>query len=357
MKTPKEYTDFLKKSIITENMLDSALWSVNKRAKNWRDNKRVAHGYYRMQNYNNALDKEEEMYSRKEKLLSLLKPVCIHKEFAGFKKTRVYDYEKNYKNQFLTHAIHEEIVWVNSYLDYDTYAEVSFFDYVDTSQPEYRYYLFYETENHSYHTPISKDEIELYQNKYNIKVVEIDQINTNGNDIADLISVQFVDKLIALIDTGNYTFINNFVSNSASNENEKIEHSINNFSIDMLWGEIINQVSFEKEISEYKYDLSKEERKEIEEDNKLFLQSQQKKKKKKKKCKGYKCHKKLKIVPTDELINSLKKYDILNYNILKEEMKKYFPEEIKDFVENNKKIKKKNEYSKKYFSDMLAHNT
>lgn len=106
MKTPREYTDSLKNGIITDEMIDSALWSVNKRAKNWRDNKRKSEGYYATQNYNSAFDKEKEMYSRKEKLLSLLKPVCIHKEFAGFKRTRMYDYQEDYKNQFLHHAVH-----------------------------------------------------------------------------------------------------------------------------------------------------------------------------------------------------------------------------------------------------------
>ena len=37
MKTPKEYMENLKKGIITETMLADGLFSVNKRAKNCRD--------------------------------------------------------------------------------------------------------------------------------------------------------------------------------------------------------------------------------------------------------------------------------------------------------------------------------
>ena len=37
MKTPKEYQDNLKKKIITEEMLADCLYSVNKRAKNYRN--------------------------------------------------------------------------------------------------------------------------------------------------------------------------------------------------------------------------------------------------------------------------------------------------------------------------------
>ena len=42
MKTPKEYTDNIKNGIITTSMLEAALYSVNKRAKNYR-NLRLIH--------------------------------------------------------------------------------------------------------------------------------------------------------------------------------------------------------------------------------------------------------------------------------------------------------------------------
>ena len=105
MRTPKEYTDNLKKKIITENMLLDCLYSVNKRAKNYRDKERDYRQYYRRNRY--AYDKygnidrcqemKEEYYSKKEKLLSILTPTCIHKEFIGFKRVRIYDYEPEYK--------------------------------------------------------------------------------------------------------------------------------------------------------------------------------------------------------------------------------------------------------------------
>lgn len=55
MRTPKEYTDNLKKKIITENMLLDCLYSVNKRAKNYRDKEREYRQYYRRNRY--AYDK------------------------------------------------------------------------------------------------------------------------------------------------------------------------------------------------------------------------------------------------------------------------------------------------------------
>ena len=48
MQTPKEYIKNLNNKIITDEMLSDALFSVNKRAKNWRDKKnQYSHAYYR----------------------------------------------------------------------------------------------------------------------------------------------------------------------------------------------------------------------------------------------------------------------------------------------------------------------
>ena len=80
MRTPKEYTDNLKNGIITTAMLNDCLYSMNKRAKNYRDAKR--------QNYipkycASVEEKEQAYYRKKEILLSLVKPSCIHKEMIG----------------------------------------------------------------------------------------------------------------------------------------------------------------------------------------------------------------------------------------------------------------------------------
>lgn len=44
MKTPKEYQDNLKNGIITEEMFTDCLYSVNKRAKNYRDKAKNTNG-------------------------------------------------------------------------------------------------------------------------------------------------------------------------------------------------------------------------------------------------------------------------------------------------------------------------
>ena len=77
MRTPKEYTNNIKNHIITKQMLLDCLYSSNKRAKNWRD---------------------KERDEQKDIMLSILHPVCIHKELLGYERRRIYDYEDDLVN-------------------------------------------------------------------------------------------------------------------------------------------------------------------------------------------------------------------------------------------------------------------
>ncbi len=110
MKTPKEFSSNLNKHIITDQMLAAALYSVNKRAKNYRDQKRRDRQYRVGKKDYYALDeqKEKAMYARKNKLLSILKPSCIHLELTGFERTRVYDYQSGYVQSFFDHGVKDK---------------------------------------------------------------------------------------------------------------------------------------------------------------------------------------------------------------------------------------------------------
>lgn len=87
MRTPPEYTKNIKNRIITEDMLIAALYSVNKRAKNYRDKKREAkqkyYGKYLDMAVDSAQQSEDLMYARKDDLLSALTPVCNSLNQAG----------------------------------------------------------------------------------------------------------------------------------------------------------------------------------------------------------------------------------------------------------------------------------
>lgn len=85
MKTSKEYQDNLKNRIITEEMFTDCLYSVNKRAKNYRDKaheykSRYRHSYIAVDSQYNKMN---EFYALKERFLKYLEPVCIHKQFVG----------------------------------------------------------------------------------------------------------------------------------------------------------------------------------------------------------------------------------------------------------------------------------
>lgn len=203
MKTPKEYTDNIKKGIITTSMLEAALYSVNKRAKNYRDAEHKArYQYGRYSKYADSSEWEKNrFYSKKDKLLNILEPICIHKEFAGYERTRIYSYEQDYDDRYFYAWVHNQIAWENYYFDHDTGMCVEFFDVEDRSRKNYRYYLYYNVGHHTFHTPINNPE------KYNLPEKEIGTLDTHGDDYLDLCSVQFVDKVIALIDSGEYKYV------------------------------------------------------------------------------------------------------------------------------------------------------
>ena len=125
----------------------------------------------------------------------------IHKQFIGEKKHRVYSYEKNYEK--LYNEKRNAIVWENSYYDYGTNKEIEFFDY-SLGRKEYLYFLYYEIAEYSFHSPI--DEKRAKNSQLEIKEIDED-FQTRGADIVDLLSKQFVQKVIDLLESGEYTLL------------------------------------------------------------------------------------------------------------------------------------------------------
>lgn len=203
MRTPKEYSGNLKNKIITEEMLADALHSVNKRAKNWRDKKREYKHYFSAKYFYSAQEQESRMYEKKEKLLRAVPIQCIHREHGGYEKIRTYDTEGDYLQKYTSAFLRGSIVWENSYYDYHTDDFVCFFDVFDYTSPIYRYYLYHTVYGHGFHTPIEEGDI----SKYECQIVDIDYLLTQGESAKDLLSVQFVDKVIGLIESGDYTYV------------------------------------------------------------------------------------------------------------------------------------------------------
>ena len=206
MRTPKRYTDLIKNKKITNQIIAECIYSVNKRAKNYRDKIEDSNqaGFYKYKEINNekAKEQKERYYSMKEDLLLNFSPKLIHKKYDGEKIQRVYSYQKNYEKPY--NEKRNDIVWENSYYDYDRNKEVDFFDY-SLGEKKYLYFLYYEIGEYSFHTPITEERVEK---NTQLEIKEIDEnFQTHGADIVDLLSTQFVQKVIDLLDSGDYTII------------------------------------------------------------------------------------------------------------------------------------------------------
>ena len=206
MRTPKRYTDLIKNKKITNQIIAECIYSVNKRAKNYRDKikdyKQGGFYKYKEDNIEKAKEQKEKYYSMKEDLLLNFSPKLVHKQYVGEKRQRVYSYQKNYEK--LYNEKRNDIVWENSYYDYDRNKEVDFFDY-SLGEKKYLYFLYYEIGEYSFHTPITEERAEK---NTQLEIKEIDEnFQTHGADIVDLLSTQFVQKVIDLLDSGDYTII------------------------------------------------------------------------------------------------------------------------------------------------------
>lgn len=56
----------------------------------------------------------------------------------------------------------------------------------------------------SFHTPIKEEQLSSFEG---LKIKKIGQLKTKGKEIGELISVQFVKKVIKIIESGAYTYV------------------------------------------------------------------------------------------------------------------------------------------------------
>ena len=210
MRTPAAYSNNLKNHIITMQMLLDCLYSSNKRAKNWRDKEREYREKFRNNRYysdtydneEKAREKKEEYYWQKEIMLFVLKPVCIHREtLERSHRERFYDYE----DEYWEYMDKELFSHMGEFWDKDKRDYVYFGDVIVEDDPIYHYYLFYDVGgDHTFHTPINEEDVCLYDD---LEVKDISQINTKGYNIVDLLSNQFVTKVINLILSEDFKYV------------------------------------------------------------------------------------------------------------------------------------------------------
>ena len=189
MRTPKEYTQNLKQKIITKQMLSDCIYSINNRALNSRDNE-YKYTHYIPDPYGNA-----NKYRKKRVLLSILEPSHIQK-CEVLQRKRTYDYEEGYEE------ILESGNYVNNsgFYDPDRKEHVEF---VVQMIPQTVYYLVYQVGNCSFRLPIQQSDV---IRRPNLDVKDAGRIPPVYGDITvDMLSVQFVEKVLKLVKSGNYT--------------------------------------------------------------------------------------------------------------------------------------------------------
>ncbi len=206
MKTPKLYNDLINEKKITNEIIAECVYYVNKRAKNYRDKiKEYKNGRSHQHLESNIEKAEEEMgkyYQLKEEFLKVFTTNLIHKQFIGEKKKRVYSYEKNYEK--LLKEKNNDIFWKNSYYDYDKDMEIEFFDY-HLGTKKYLYFLYCEIGEYSFHSPVSE---KIAESNTELEIQEIDEnFKTHGSKIEGLLSMQFVKKVLGLLQSEDYTIV------------------------------------------------------------------------------------------------------------------------------------------------------
>ena len=209
MTPPKEYLKNLKHHTITEKMLSDCIYSINNRALNGRDNE-YKYTHYNPDPYGNAnkyRKKKLEYYSMKRVLLSVLEPSLIQRgEVLQHKRT--YDYEEGY----------EEILKSGNYVNNSGFYDPDRKEHVEfvvQMIPQTVYYLTYTLSNRTFRVPLEESEIKQYPD---LEVVDVGRITPVYGDItADMLSVQFVEKILLLIKNRNYTLI---FENNADQETE-----------------------------------------------------------------------------------------------------------------------------------------
>ncbi len=183
-------------------MISDILFSYSKRAKNYRDKVRELKDYFRRNRRwyvfddHNSIEintfRKEILYQRKSDILSAVEDrflVCIHKQDKHATE-RVYDYQSKFDKV----CDSDEIVWCNCYYDHDEEREVYFVD-IEKEEKEYLYFKYYVFPDRSFHTPIEEDEAFELEKEKNLKIEEIDDLVTFGEDTGILLSLQFCDKV------------------------------------------------------------------------------------------------------------------------------------------------------------------
>ena len=168
MQTSKEFKSNINKKIVTEEMLEHALYSLSERVKIYRN----SNNRYCSKNINDEPYFDYRGYVLKN---------------CEYNKEKLNQYRQ--QKEFLIQVLLEPLCILN-------YADNKFL-YFQTLNFSFCIYLF------------SKNILKNYVERYSGKLEEIEtkEFDIKSKEMPGLLSVDFTNKLIALVKTGDYTFI------------------------------------------------------------------------------------------------------------------------------------------------------
>ena len=199
MRTPKSYSNLVNSNKITLEILGEVIYSINKRAKNWRDQKRRYKYYDKYDYYGTALENEEKYYKMKSDILEKLEPIVIHKEIRfNSERKRIYNTDDKYDK------IDPSIVIKKGRKKNKKTGEVKKFKVIKNKIDVSVYYLYYEVGKYTFHQPINKTELKKYNH---LEICDLYDLITYGKDINELLSTQFCKKVYEKLMDGSLEII------------------------------------------------------------------------------------------------------------------------------------------------------
>ena len=199
MKTPKEWRDLVAKKQVTELMIGQVLFSINKRAKNYREQKRKyqnSQAYFATSYLANYEEKKATLYQMKKEILAVFSPTAIH--------TTLYTHDfiqKVYQDEVAYQALRPKDVL---YTGFSQTTGLPFKAILITRSRKV-FFLLYEIAGYSFHQPIEKEELAAFPFLKQYALTENFQVA--GQDPATLLSLQFCRKVHQLMVRGDFTIV------------------------------------------------------------------------------------------------------------------------------------------------------
>lgn len=205
METPIAFIENLSNGIVTEEMLALCLHSVNKRAKNYRDN--FNENDYSWKHKEQALSRKRKYYKMKSELLKFILPVSIHCEKQK-QKIRISNIDFNTISEYYEQKEKDKdkIIWENSYSinNKTSNSSITNIEFYNIFEETKNYYLYYELYEHSFHEPISEEDLRRY---HSLPVIHLSSpLITYGEETKNLLSVTFVKKVLKALQEENAKF-------------------------------------------------------------------------------------------------------------------------------------------------------